>query len=642
MAFEAYKVAVRLSLVSNVAYGLAGVATQFQKLNQHTTAAQRNLNLIERKLLEIRRLGMIGGAMAGAGAFGIGLFKGPLDAAIQYEKAYARFKTLNLGELVNKQADQYARGTQAFGASSTQLMDTMRETYGFFGNMDMAKVVSTKLAELNAANANLFGGKIGGIDSGAARSLMRFADMRGATNTPEEFFSTLNLAQRMVTGSGGAMKFSDLEQLAKVGGTGFKSQSDEGLLMLASIIQEQGGSRTGNALMSLYQNMVAGRASNKALMAIQDLGLGHMVQQKIGTVGGKDQTRNILQFNDENFAKMLQTNTVGAIQQYVLPAIIKKYGDKDGNVSDDVIAKVVNDILSNRRASDLGVTATTQMLQVLRDKKLIENAMGVDQTISASKATAGGSVMEMQAKWNKLLTELGIAVLPIAIRAVEGLTSIIKTATTFAQNNPTLTKGLVSLFGVLAGLVMAGGVVMLATAAFKALGLAMAFNTLGGPAALGTVAGGIATIGRAIVGLAASVMTNPYVLAVLAAGAVGAGIGTGANSLINKGVAAATGKKDNTLGGWLHDKINGEGKTGPITLDEINAERAKTGRPPLNTIRPGGGSDGSGARGDIYMDGRKVGEIVSKHQAREASRPMAGTTKFDGSMTPALATGSGR
>ncbi len=42
------------------------------------------------------------------------------------------------------------------------------------------------------------------------------------------------------------------------------------------------------------------------------------------------------------------------------------------------------------------------------------------------------------------------------------------------------------------------------------------------------------------------------------------------------------------------------------------------------------------------MDGRKVGEIVTAHQSKEAARPTSGTSAFDGRMSlrPAGATGN--
>lgn len=489
--FEAYKVAVRLSLVSNVGAGLAILSSQFARLNGDTKRAQSSIADLEKSLNNIKRLGLVGGAMAGVGFGALSLFRAPLEAAKEYETAHARFKTLNLGEEVNKQADAFARGTQAFGASSTQLMETLRESIGMFGDIGIAKQVAPLLAELNAANSAMFQGKVAGIDEGAVRAIMRFNDMRGLTNTATDFKRGLDLAQKLVTGSGGALKFTDLEQLAKRGGAAFKGLSDDGVMMLATVMQEQGGSATGTALMSLYQNLVAGRTTKKAMAMLSQSGLAELGYVEHGTVGGKPyKTMQVTGIKGE---ELLRTNPGQWLMTYGVDA-----AKKSGAKTDSEVIAFMNNLISNRTGSNLAATFTTQSLQAMRDFKLVSGAMGAQQTIGTFKDTTQGRLVEMQAKWNKVLSELGSTILPIAIRAAEGLTTVIKGAIKFAQEFPTLTKGLTIALGVLAGLVAVGGTVMLASAAFQALGLALAFSAVGGVAGLAALAAPILGIAAAL------------------------------------------------------------------------------------------------------------------------------------------------
>src|SRR6185312_4005189 len=114
-----------------------------------------------------------------------------------------------------------------------------------------------------------------------------------------------------------------------------------------------------------------------------------------------------------------------------------------------------------------------------------------------------GKLIELQAKWKDVLRELGIAVLPIAIKAVEGLTSVVKAAVSFAREFPTLTKGIVLFGATLMGLMVVGGAVTLATAGFRALGLALALGKgVGLGAQLVSVAGGLGAVATKISGLA--------------------------------------------------------------------------------------------------------------------------------------------
>jgi hypothetical protein len=54
----------------------------------------------------------------------------------------------------------------------------------------------------------------------------------------------------------------------------------------------------------------------------------------------------------------------------------------------------------------------------------------------------------------------------------------------------------------------------------------------------------------------------------------------------------------------------------------------------MNTsFEVGAGAKGPEQHGSIYMDGRKVGELVSKHQARSANGPLQGSGYYDGGAT---------
>ncbi|MBT2299279.1 hypothetical protein J7E70_02270 [Variovorax paradoxus] len=358
------------------------------------------------------------------------------EAARDYETAATRFKTLNLGAEVNKQANDFARGTRVFGVASKDLMDTVRESVGMFGSMPNAVKLAPMIAQLNAANSGLFGGKIGGIDEGAARSLMRFNDMRGLTDSPQDFMRGLNLAQRMVTGSGGALKFSDLEQMAKRGGAAFKGLSDEGIMMLGTLAQEQGGATTGTALMSLYQNLVAGRTTKKTMAALSEAGLVTLGSVMHGNVGGKAySTTQITAIKDE---KMLRENPAQWLMTYGTAA-----AKAAGATTDSEIISFMNKLVSNRTGSNMAANFTTQQMQALRDQRLIKGAMGAEQTVGAWQKTLGGKEAEFIASWNNFKTEFGTAALPAFSNMLTNAAGFLRSVSGFMERN----AGLISAMG---------------------------------------------------------------------------------------------------------------------------------------------------------------------------------------------------
>lgn len=619
MTFSAYKVAIKLNLVSNVASGMAAITLQAKKLNGEFTGLQGSINKVERQLLSIKRLGLVGGAMAVAGGAGLSLFKGPIQAAMEYERAYMRFKTLNLGDAVNKQADSFARGAQAFGVSSTQLMDTLRETYGFFGDMSIAQAASKKIAELNAANSNLFKGKIGAIDAGVAQSLMRFSDMRGATNSYEDFLRMLNLSQRMVTGSGGAMQFSDLEQFAKRAGTSFKAMSDDGIMMMATVMQEMGGSGAGTGLMSAYQNLVAGRTTKKAMAALQDLGLAKLGYVKHGDIGGNEY--KTLQITGMQDAKTLSENFPLWIMKNVIPAL-----EKRGITGTAAQAAVVNDILSNRTGSNLGVTFATQFIQTLRDKKLIERAMGVDQTIGQNKNSTSGQFWDLTARWQDLLIEIGVMVLPTVISATKGLIGILKTVRDFAHEWPNLTRHLVFGFGMLSALVAAGGILALTATAIKGVGLALTLAQ-GGTLASGL---GATALGLKAVGAAAAAF-----LAVYAGYQIGKSTGAAIDNKIAKGSNYSTSSLRDLLDqSWLGKATGWFGYGQNEALNFKQAPSLISNNEQSGFIRTAADAKAKATINNkiVLPNGKVLAEVVTQEQAREATRPQSGSSAFDGRM----------
>lgn len=511
--FDAYRVAVQLVLVNRAASGLASIIGQLQGVNRGLNQAQGNARRLQQQLQNIRGLGWGGLAVGMTGAAMLSGVKAPLDAAKNYELAFTRFKTLNLGEEANKQADQYARSMNVMGASSTQLMDTLRESYGMFGNLPMAMQAATKIAALNAANANLFGsGKVGEIDKGAVQSIMRFNDMRGKTNSVEDFMSSLDLAQRMVTGSGGALKFSDLEQFMKRGGVAAKSLSDEGIMMMSTLIQEQGGASTGNAIMSLYQNLIAGRTPVATAAAIARAGLGTLTQIRTGTEGGKEVKKyKITNIKDE---ELLRTNPGQWLITHGIAA-----AKASGATTDDQIAKFMNDLVSNRVGSNAAVNFTTQHLQAIRDRDNTAKAMGADATISASGKTLGGMQADLMNKWKTLMTELGLIILPAAIKATEGLIVVVKTLTQFAKDYPSITKGLIGAFTGLGVAMAIGGTVLVATAALK--GFALLFGGAVGGAGLVAGLKAAAAAGGGLAALAVPLGLLVAKLALVTAGIYG-------------------------------------------------------------------------------------------------------------------------
>lgn len=380
-------------------------------------------------------LGALGVATGGAtiaGYLGYQAIKAGVSAATDYDTARMRFRSLNLGDQENADADSFVRNTRHFGVDNTEMMRILSESVGLFGNLDEAKKFSPRLAELGVANSAIFADGRGSLDEHGLLGLTKFIDRRGGFKDEESFERNLNLAQQLITGSGGRIRFEDLDQFSQRGGTAFRGYSDDGIRRMAGLIIEQGGNASGVGMMSLYQNLIAGRTPKKTMAMIQDMGLGELTQIDHGMVGGKKFTETALKNITQE--ELLRTNPAQWMAEVLLPKINAYETKKQLGTGDDVTLKLINDVLSNRTGSNSGSILSTQQLQMLRDYHLNKNAMNADQTTKMFSDSAAGKQIEFEKAWSNFKQVFGESVLPGVIQVLDAGTALFKNLSAFDQD----------------------------------------------------------------------------------------------------------------------------------------------------------------------------------------------------------------
>lgn len=352
-------------------------------------------------------IGLMGDALVPLGAAMVAGYVGKqfYEGAKDYQDAFMRFKSLNLGDQVNSEADKFVKATKVYGVSQTELMKALGESVGLFGNFEEAKKFTPDLLTLGKANSAIFGDKNGHLDEEGLKSLLKFIDRRGGFKDEASFKRNLDLAEKLVTGSSGFLKFNDLAGFSQNAGTAFRSLSDQGLLHMEGLMIEQGGQKAGTALMSLYQNLVAGRTPKKTMGLLQDLGLATLAMQKHGAVGGKPIKSLVM--TDIKGRDLLQSDPAKWMTDVLLPALDAKGIKKEGD-----ILKAVNDVLSNRTASNQASLMTTQQLQILRDQKIATGAMGADKVTKMFGDSASGAEADFDAAWADFKKQFGTTMLP--------------------------------------------------------------------------------------------------------------------------------------------------------------------------------------------------------------------------------------
>lgn len=611
--FDAYSVAVRLRLVNEVSHGLAAIATQFAATDTAAKALQKRIHAIKMQ-------GVAGAALFGTGAVMVAPLLFALQESKKFQTEAAKFGSLGFGDKINTQAIQFASGMQTIGTSARENMAIVGDAMAVFKDLHETKMVAPLMAKMKFANQALFGANKGSEHDNKLMDMMKVAEFRGGTKSPEEFKIQVNYAQQAITGSRNRVDASAMLQALKTGGVGISRRTNQAFYLGAEpMIQEFGGMRYGTGVMSLYQNLVQAKGAITSQQELYRLGL---LDKKMVQFNSLGMLKKALPGAFIGSKIQEEEGELALLKKVLLPAFAKH-----GITSDEDIIREIGRIAGNRTGSNL----LTRIYQQ-RDKLEMQvaanfHAENLDQSVARAGGTLQGKQIDLQAKWHTLLKNLGDTVLPLACIGVEKLTGLLKFVNQSVEKYPLLTKTMASAFMGLAASLMFGGMVNLVAAGFKGIGLGLSLLTSV------KMAGLVANISGA--GGLVSALTGNAGL-VIAAGAAGFAIGT----LINKLVGIDKGE----FGNWLYDVVHKNDKDqlgwkgNQFVGVEKNPNWSATTQgqtPRFQTVRPGSNNKPVQVNTKLYLDGRKIADVVTNHQAREAEQPHSGLGgMFDSIMAP--------
>lgn len=337
------------------------------------------------------------------------------EAAKDYDMAFTRFRTLNLGEKVNQDANSFARGTKQFGVSMTERMTVLRDMHEVMGSYEEAKAVTPLFTRMLAANRGVFGEEGNKFDTKTFQALGKVIEMRGGTSSDAEMFKQADFAQKVLTGSAGLVTPTDLLAFMKTGGVATRLLSNKAFYAeSAPMIQEMGGSRFGTALMSAHQNLAMGRGSLKSMKEAARIGLidPRMIEYtKIGTI------KQVLPgaLKDEGLYNQSKYEWLLSV---LIPAIRSggirgpKGLTKGDAITDDQIVNELNTLFSQRTASNAFSQMYLQRHKIDKNIGVTEGAMGITDLEKQYKGSAQGAEDEFDAAWKDFKAEFGKSMLP--------------------------------------------------------------------------------------------------------------------------------------------------------------------------------------------------------------------------------------
>lgn len=633
--FEAYSIGVKIKLINHASAGLIAMSGAFRRTEQDAAA-------LERRMLSIQKTALKGGLLLGAGGVGLGMVAHMVKPASEYAHQLQLMNAAGMKHLEIVKATSAAWGANRAVPTSTtmQNLESIRELRMVFGDTGHAIQYMPTVQKMQGVLGNLLGKNAGD----EAYTIAKALEMKGAVKDPALFKMQADMMTKAIIAAGGKVGGNDFLSAFKYGRAATTGWNDEfAYTILPTLIQEmktRGGSGggaggPGNALMSMYSAVVGGTVPQKSLKVWEKLGL--LDPSKI--VWTKTHSAKGVEPGGIVGSAMFQANPFQWTQEVLTPALIKAGYKTPGQQKE-----ALQYLFPNRTAGFVATQMVEQPWKFHRDQGLIKGAMGINAYDTLLKTDPMMAEQALSAQWKSLQAKLAFTILPQLISGFTMLSGGLTSISEWATKNPVKVKALMWAFVGLSAAMAIGGTVLLVSAAFRGLGLTLLFGKIGGVAGIIRIAGGLRLFGSALlfsnVGGAAGIMGIGRSLMTM----------TGALGLLSQAaavfVAAYAGWK---AGGFIYDHAiqgskfgNALGEVelrGAAFLGSQDAALALTTRytanhsGDFNRARMYAANPGM-VHTTINIDGRKVAEAITPHQARAASRPQSGTSGFDGSMSP--------
>jgi hypothetical protein len=626
--FEAYSVAIRVSLINGVASGLMQMSRQFAKVHGDVDGLQKRLDRIKSTML-------VGGVMVGAGLGIFGLIGKTLPAGMELANQMSLINTLGMKQVDVFKALAAARST-AYDVPTTTTADALksfRELRGAFGAGREGEAMS--MLPTVARVQGIMHALTGKDQEGVGFDMVKAIELRSPLMTSEAIQRNAALMAQTVIAMGGTVNVKDFHGALKMGKMATMKWSDDFTYSyLPTLMQEmkvgQGGAQTaGTALMSLYQQM-HGQVTKSAM---SNWIAGGLISQSdiIKNATGQYQMRPGAVHGIGTF----ESNPFLWVQQYLRPAVDKITAKT--HVSPET---AIQSMFSNRNAQFAAYTMYVKAQQFERDKTQIGQADSLGAYNKLLKTNPELAMFALQQKWQDLKAQIGFTIMPDLLKAMQALLPMLQDFTKYIAANPDAVRKFVKGLSLVAGLFTAAGTVMLIKGTADAFGLL--FRAVkGGGSLIRAVSGPLGAFfklgfkGAATgIGLVRSAIAGFGGLELLA---IASGIGLLASVIGGMGTAIA--RMKGLIDGGSGHKSSWMSFLNP--LDKMWGDPWNQAGPAQSRYVAGPHATGVAPNGKVYLDGKILGEIVSDRIMPKHSAPR-GSTSFDGRRSVPFVTSAAR
>lgn len=555
---------------------------------------------------------------------GFNFMQSAVDVGAEYQTLLARFSAYGMGDAAVKEADKFAQATKIMGASKNDMLRFFVEAQGVFresGELSIedqlkgARLAAPMMAKMQFAMASM-DPAANHMTHAKEMDMLRFVEQAGGLNSPVKFNSIMNNAYKAVQSSGGNIDFSQLRQFMARAGTSAYNLSDTALYAkLEPIIGEMKGGAAGDALMTAYNRLTGTlKLPNQVVKQLEDMGVWDKNKIIHNSMGG---IKSIIggpgsQLTD---LKLLASDPVEFYEKVIRP----KYAAK--GLSEEQI-QLQNNVIFGRQGGKMFNLIEKQMHVIELAAKAFEKQMGIED---ASKQTAGtytGKKVDFDAKWKDF--QLALAqdggLLDTFTKGLTGLTTFLQKLTEFSNANPRITGTVTTLLEMVTVMATLKGGLWLVKHAASALfsPLELITGTKGLPLLTSSLGGLYGIVARLVPLLGLFIPTNntPTTTEEL-------------KTIQSKG--AENWSKSNPgkpfAGTWQTQVMEWMDKHPGEPLSNYKGSQGGTAYP-----EPAKTSQTIQVNSSVYLDRNKVGDALTQHIIKQASRAPTGPSGVDSSM----------
>lgn len=593
MIFDAYKVAVHLSIVDKVTPFLSAFSKQIKQSGE-------SVSELENRLQRLGKIAAAGGVLAGVGVGALVMAEKLGKAAAQYETTWARLRQMGLGTAQIAEARQFVESNRIIGTSIQERARLFAEAQGAFREsgmsgeaaLDAAKTMMPVLANYVTAR-KVLGKETSEQDE---LNLNKIVEQMGGLNDSKRAAAIADAVFRASMSSGGMVDARQLRLFKTYAMTASAGLSDRMLFGgLEPIIGEMGGSTAGTGFQTAFNRLNGIMSLAPHLLVQEATKLGLWDSDKVELTRG-----GAARFNKGDPLNAQMKDLMSHDLPGFAAAMLAKY--KTAGITQDADVARENEILFGRTGARFFNLLMKQLPVIQRSLESYDKSRGIGQTVDDNKDSPAMRILQFNKALEDLKLTIGEGVLPVLTPMIRDLTWFMTTINQY----PGLIKAMTVGFIGLSAAMTFGGTLMLLRAGFGGLGVAITVLRSVVPA-LSAVMGvaGAGSLGTAIAGLA-----GPIGIAVLALGTLAAAA-YAFSPLSQKEIDAA--------------KTDGGVKLSP-------GAQARIDRGELDTVGPVAKHQGGGmVHTTVNIDGRKVATAVSPYIAFETGRSM-GTSGVDNNL----------